>query len=99
MIFMPKRSRLSKKGMKPRKERLLAWKASLKKVGDNADYIEWNMAAIQKELNKNDPDTAYMRSKIKNIIGWFSEIDKFHAHSGKDMGYSKIVQVYPKVKK
>jgi hypothetical protein len=95
---MPARkSRLSRRCSRPvAHDRLLAWKASLKKVGDNPDYIEQNMSAIMKELHKNDPDTSYIKSKVGLISEWLGEIDKFHARSGLDLGYSKIVQVYPK---
>ena len=51
------------------------WKKNLKAVGDNAQYIEQNMVAIANELKKNDPDTKYLHSKVRNIGDWLHEID------------------------
>lgn len=59
-------------------KKMLAWKKSLKAVADNPDYIEWNIEAIQKELELQNPDTAYLRQKAKNILLWIDEINKFH---------------------
>jgi hypothetical protein len=53
----------------------LKWKKNLKAVGDNANWIEQNMVAIAKELKKSQPDTGYLRSKVKNIGEWLDEID------------------------
>ena len=97
---MARRARLSRSVGKPvTPSRLLAWKASLKAVGDNPDYIEEKISAIQKALNKNDPDTGYIREKVDSIRKWLYEIDQFHQRSGLDKEYSKIVQVYPKLKR
>jgi len=56
---------------------MLYWKKKLKEVADNPNYIEQNIKAIQKELKKQHPDTAYMRQKVRNIELWLGEIDKF----------------------
>jgi len=88
---MPKRSRLSRKGSSGRKERLLAWKQSLKKVMDNPDYIEWNIVAINKELRKDDPDVGYLKSKVSNINKWLDEIEMFHYGVGRVSGTGEKV--------
>jgi len=59
------------------------WKRNLKAVGDNACYIEQNIFAIAKELKKNDPDTKYLGSKVKNIQKWLHEIDLAKTRAGK----------------
>jgi len=51
------------------------WKNNLKAVGDNACYIEQNMVAIAKELKSNQPDTRYLKSKVRSIDKWLDEID------------------------
>lgn len=65
-------------GARPRKERLVAWKQSLKVVADNPNYIEENIAAIQMELKKDNPDIGYLREKTRRINEWIDEIAKFH---------------------
>jgi len=72
-----RRSRLSRK-MRPRPQRLVAWKQSLQAVHDNPHYIEENIAAIQQELLKDNPDVGYLREKTRKINEWIDEIAKFH---------------------
>lgn len=54
---------------------MLQWKANLKAVGDNPDYIEDKIASIQKELKKDRPFTPYLREKAEKILEWVDEID------------------------
>jgi hypothetical protein len=56
----------------------VSWRASLTKVADNPDFIQLNAAAILKELEGDNPDTDYLRQKVRNISQWINEIDKFH---------------------
>jgi hypothetical protein len=56
-------------------EETLQWKRNLKAVMDNPNYIEEKIGAIQKELQKNDPNTDYLREKVKLIEKWLDEID------------------------
>jgi len=84
-------------GARPRRERLVAWKQSLKAVHDNPHYIEWNINAMEKELQKDNPDVGYLRQKVQNISEWIDEIEKFHkvirfTPYGKNY-VSKIVEV------
>lgn len=55
-----------------------SWRTSLKKVADNPEWIEMNLNAMLKELKMNNPDTAYLREKMRHIDDWIKEIDKFH---------------------
>lgn len=55
-----------------------SWRKSLSEVADNPDWIKMNIEAIETELQYNNPDTAYLRQKLKNISTWIDEIDKFH---------------------
>lgn len=54
---------------------MLTWKAELKAVGDNPNYIEEQIKAIQLELKLNRPNTSYLASKVNNINVWLVEID------------------------
>lgn len=55
-----------------------AWKTSLRNVADNPDFIIWEMEALEKELQKDNPDPRYLREKHRHIGDWIEEIEKFH---------------------
>jgi len=59
-----------------------AWKQSLRDVADNPDYIFQEMDALRKELQKDNPDPAYMMEKARHIQQWIEEISKFHTSKG-----------------
>lgn len=69
----------------------LQWKKNLKRVGDNANYIELNIYAITKELKKNNPDTKYLRSKVNSINEWLGEIDLARERANKNFKLRRIV--------
>ena len=52
------------------------WKLNQIKVCNNPDYIHLQISAINKELDKDNPHTQYIRTKIKNLSEWMDEIDK-----------------------
>ena len=60
------------------------WKRNLSAVGDNPDYIELQIKAINKELKKDVVDTAYLHSKVKNIDKWLAEIDLANERADQD---------------
>lgn len=58
------------------------WKHNLSMVGDNPDYIEEQIKSIETELIKDNPDTDYMRGKIKSMSVWMDEIDLAKERAG-----------------
>lgn len=69
----------------------LAWKKSLRMVGDNPDHIYDYWKAIEKELKLNNPDISYLKEKANGIQNWIDEIKKSHWEKGR--GFSKIKKV------
>ena len=49
----------------------------MKSVADNPDWIRINLDAMNKELNQDHPDPAYLREKMRHIEDWIKEIEKF----------------------
>ena len=60
-----------------KKKRAKNWKAALRAVGDNPDYIFQQIEALKKELKKDYPYVPYLYEKVRNINKWVGEIDKF----------------------
>ena len=52
----------------------LRYKKRLSQMGDNPNYMEIQIKAIEKELTKDRPNTDYLQEKIDKMTKWLREI-------------------------